>query len=76
MHNPRVGQRVAYAAKFLRSIGADKDIADMRGHIVEVKGAFAGDTLVKVLWEGESEVRGTLAANLSLAEKGSPVQDL
>ena len=76
MTNPAVGQRVSMAASFLRQVGGTKEIADMRGIIKEIKGKFAGSTLVKVLWDGETETRGCLSCNLSLAVKGSPVQDI
>ena len=78
MTSPKVGQRVAYSAKFIRTAGGySKDIADMRGTIVEVKGKVGGSTLVKVAWEGDEEpTRGALTCHLSLAEKGSPVQDV
>ena len=74
--DPKVGQRVAYSAKFLRSTGSDYDTSRLRGIIKEVRGAFGGSILVKVLWEGETETRGALSVNLSLAEKGAAVQDL
>jgi hypothetical protein len=64
--NFAVGERVAYAASFLKKISADRQTAQMRGTVVSSPDEFRGiPKVVKVKWDGENEVRGALAQNIA-----------
>jgi hypothetical protein len=67
----KVNDRVCYSHNFLKSIQADKDIADMRGTVMLVgreikKGLFH----VKVQWDNETELSGAISKNLALIRDG------
>ena len=63
--------RVAYNHKYLKAVQADKDIADMRGTVVFVKELRPKLQIVKVLWDGELEPKGSISINLcKVASKG------
>lgn len=60
------GEKVRYSHAFLKSIGADLEIASMKGTVISIVPIHGGNnTLVKVLWDGETEAKGCLASNLS-----------
>lgn len=64
MKNPKVGMKVAYSHAWLKSVQAEKDIADMRGEISFVKELpTKGVFYCKVKWETGEEY-GILAKNL------------
>jgi hypothetical protein len=70
MNTFEVGNRVKYNHAFLKNTGSTFEIASMTGTIVEVKGKFAGGSLVKIKWDGDIEIRGCLTCNLAkLTEK-------
>lgn len=65
-----VGDRVKYNHAFLKNIGGDYATSAMIGTIVEVKGNFANGSLVKIQWDGYTEICGCLTCNLArLTEK-------
>lgn len=61
-----VGDRVAFSAGFLASTYADKEIRKMRGTVVEIKRDAKSryPDLLKILWDGETDPRGSLASNI------------
>lgn len=65
MKHPKIGDRVAFSHAYLKSVSADKDIADMRGKIVAVIRPIGKSFYVKVLWDGDIESKGCLSWNLS-----------
>ena len=61
---------VKYNRKFLKSTGADAEIADMSGVIKSGREIKKGLYYYKVLWQGESEVKGVLSSNLTRVKDG------
>jgi hypothetical protein len=61
---------VKYNHKFLKSTGADAEIANMSGVIKSGREIKKGLYLYKVLWAGESEVKGVLSSNLARIKDG------
>ena len=61
----QIGDRVKYSIAFLAQTGADKEIADMRGIVQSAKKHSSGKFIVKVLWNGETETRGSFEQYLS-----------
>lgn len=57
------GDRVAYNHSFLKSVQADRDIADMRGTVVMTKELRPGLSLVTVNWDGY-EIKRCMSTNL------------
>ncbi len=70
--NPKVGDRVQYSSPFVRSCGCSKEIADLRGTIIEVKKKVGKSYHVKLQWDDEDELRGCLSENLHLSGKFEP----
>ena len=67
----RTNDIVKFNHKYLSAIQAPKDISDMEGRIVEVVRQIKPKLFyVKVLWNGESEVKGCLSSNLAVVRSG------
>lgn len=67
----KVNDRVCYSHNFLKSIQADKDIADMRGTITQVVRQLSpGLFYVKLQWDGQEEITGAISKNLAPIRKG------
>lgn len=63
----KVGDRIAYSAAFLKSIGArasKEDIGGLRGTVKSVQEFVPGKWLVKFVWDGGEE-SSALATNLA-----------
>lgn len=60
----KINDQVAYSAKFLKQIGADYEIASMRGEVVEIVEFYQDKRLIRVRWT-DGEVRGALECNLA-----------
>jgi hypothetical protein len=75
MKKYEVGDRVKYNHAFLKNTGSTFEIASMEGTIVEVKGNFANGLLVKIKWDGDTEIRGCLTSNLAKLTKESGLID-
>jgi len=67
----KIGDRVAYKASFLRSIGDySYDSASMRGTVAEVfPEVRRGQQVLSIKWDGDQEVRGSLSGNLILKDR-------
>ena len=62
---------VKFNHKYLSAIQAPKDISDMQGQVIEVVRQIKPKVFyVKVLWGGESEVKGCLSSNLAVVRSG------
>lgn len=60
------GNKVKYNHAFLKSIGADYDTSIITGIVQSIKPLPNNKNyLVKVLWQGENEVKGCLTNNLT-----------
>jgi len=70
-----VDDRVKYNHAFLKNTGGDYEISKLTGTIVEVKGNFANGSLVKIKWDGDTEIRGALTCNLAKLTKESGLID-
>jgi len=58
----KIGEKVRYSHAFIKSIGADYETANITGIVQELKyHPQMKKTIVKVLWEGDTEIRGSLA---------------
>ena len=63
-HDIRPGDRVAYAAKFLRSIGCQTGpMPFARGHVVAMR-SYPGVTVATVAWNDPAMPAGVNVANL------------
>ena len=61
----KIGDRVQYNHKFLKSTMADKDIADMKGFVKDIKHLFSSNTyIIQILWDGEKELKNSLESKL------------
>ena len=60
-----IGDRVKYNHRFLKSIGGDYETSKMMGTVKEIKGKFGKGILLKIIWDGDTEIRGTLDINLA-----------
>ena len=61
----KIGDRVQYNHRFLKSIMANKYIADMKGTVNDIVYMVSSKKwLVRVLWDGEGEAAGCLESNL------------
>lgn len=61
--NFKIGEQVRYCHSFLKSINADRDIADLTGIIQSIK-QVGSKQLIKVLWN-DGELQNALASNLA-----------
>ena len=64
------GNRVGHSHAFLRSIGADKEIADMRGVVTGFKRLGQND-YAYVRWEDNPDMRDKLVRVSAIARVGS-----
>lgn len=73
MKTPKVGMKVKYSHAWLKSVQAEKDVADMEGEIIHVKELpTKGKFYCRVLWNTK-EVYGILASNLVEIKDGNLV---
>jgi len=70
-----VDDRVKYNHAFLKNTGSTFEISKLTGTIVEVKEKFANGSLVKIKWDGDTEIRGALISNLAKLTKESGLID-
>jgi hypothetical protein len=62
----QIGERVRYSHAFLKSTGSDLEISRMIGTVQKIFPIQSTkNSLIKVLWDGETEAKGCLASNLS-----------
>ena len=61
----KIGDRVQYNHNFLKSITADYDTGIMKGTVQQVTNiGRANNVLVKILWDGDTEIHSALVSNL------------
>lgn len=58
-----IGDRVAYKAAWLRSVGADRELAQARGKVVGLQ-KLGQNTLVEIEWESGDFPKRVLAPNI------------
>ncbi len=66
----KTGDTVCFTAAVIRNCGHDAEIANRRGHVVEIH-----DRLARVLWDGESLAKLVPAANLAKIDRSGAVLD-
>lgn len=66
------GDRVALSAAHVKALGYDHEIAAMRG-TVKYTVKTGGPSIIKVLWDGEEEVKGILPQYLVRVKNGMPI---
>ena len=71
MKSPKIGMTVKYTHNWLKSVGADKSLADMIGEIKEIrKIPTIGKFYCRVLWN-TGEYYGVLNTNLAEVKDGN-----
>ena len=60
----KTGEKVCYKTSFLRSISADKTIADRKGVVIEDKGVVGKHQYMKIQWN-DGEITGALSCNIA-----------
>lgn len=71
MKSPKIGMKVKYTHNWLKSVGADKDLADLEGEITEIRNIGTTKKFYcRVLWN-TGEYYGILSTNLAEVKDGN-----
>ena len=60
----KTGEKVCYKTSFLRSVSADKEIADRKGIVIKDCGKVGKHQYMKIQWN-DGEITGALSCNIA-----------